>query len=77
MVDTTNMSDRLAKIGIAADTIKNILKNKAVTAKFAEVLDMIEITECSKEKGAMLYAVATKVKPAIQKYLKDCALMVA
>ena len=77
MVDTTNMSDRLAAIGIEAGTITNILKNKNVTAKFAEVLDIAEITTCSKEKGALLYAVATKVKPALQTFLKHFVMMVA
>lgn len=77
MVDTTNMEERLTKIGIAADTIKNILKNKNVTAKFAEVLDIAGITECPKEKGALLYAVATKVKPLIQPFLKNFVMLVA
>lgn len=77
MTDTTNMEERLTKIGIAADTIKNILKNKNVTAKFAEVLDIAGITECPKEKGALLYAVATKIKPLINPFLKHFVMLVA
>ena len=77
MTDTTNMEERLTRIGIAADTIKNILKNKNVTAKFAEVLDIAGITECPKEKGALLYAVATKIKPLINPFLKHFVMLVA
>jgi len=39
------------------------LKNKQVTAKFTEVLNLSGLSSCPKEKGALLYAVTTKVKP--------------
>jgi hypothetical protein len=48
-----------------------------VTSKFGEVLDIAEITTCPKEKGALLYAVTTKVKPAVQTFLKHFVEMVA
>jgi hypothetical protein len=57
------IEQRLAAIGIEAGTITNILKNKAVTAKFTEVLNLSGLNSCPKEKGALLYAVTTKVKP--------------
>lgn len=48
-----------------------------MTSKFGEVLDIAEITTCPKEKGALLYAVTTKVKPAVQTFLKHFVEMVA
>ena len=68
--------DRLKAIGIEESVIQNILKNKKVTAQFMEVLDIAGITECNKAKGALLYAVATKVKPLILPYLKHFVMMV-
>jgi hypothetical protein len=76
MTDTTNIEARLLAIGIEAGTVTNILKNKQVTAKFTEVLDLSELTTCPKEKGALLYAVTTKVKPLLQSYLKYFVQMV-
>lgn len=73
MVD---IEQRLAAIGIEAGTITNILKNKAVTAKFTEVLNLSGLSACPKEKGALLYAVATKVKPVQQPYLAHFVEMV-
>jgi hypothetical protein len=63
MVDATNIEQRLLAIGIEAGTVANILKNKSVTSRFAEVLNFSGLTSCPKEKGALLYAVTTKVKP--------------
>lgn len=77
-MDTTNSPGaRLLAIGITESTIKDILKNEKVTIKFMEVLDIAEIKTCPKEKGALLYAVATKVKPLLQPYLKSFVMMVA
>lgn len=70
-LDATNIEARLIAIGIETGTVANILKNKSVTAKFTEVLDIAEIKSCPKEKGALLYSVTTKVKPLLQSYLKD------
>jgi len=63
MVDATNIEQRLLAIGIEAGTVANILKNKTVTSKFIDVLNFSGLTTCPKEKGALLYAVTTKVKP--------------
>ena len=38
--DATNIEARLIAIGIETGTVANILKNKSVTAKFTEVLDL-------------------------------------
>ena len=72
----TNIDQRLAAIGIEAGTITNILKNKVVTAKFTEVLNLSGLTSCPKEKGALLYAVTTKVKPVQQPFLVNFVQMV-
>jgi len=69
-------TERLQAIGIEDGTITNILKNKQVTANFMEVLDLAEITECPKAKGALLYAVTTKVKPLLKPHLKAFVVMV-
>lgn len=76
MVDTTNIEQRLLAIGIEAGTVANILKNKGVTSRFTEVLNLAGITSCPKEKGALLYAVTTKVKPVQQPFLADFVKMV-
>jgi glutaminyl-tRNA synthetase len=67
---STEPAARLQAIGIEESVIANILKNKAVTAKFMEVLDLSGLQDAPKAKGALLYAVATKVKPLIQAHLK-------
>ena len=54
--------ERLIAIGIEAKTVANILKNKSVTDKFMEVINIAMINECPKEKGALLYAATTKSK---------------
>lgn len=69
-------ADRLKAIGIEEGTIQNILKNKKVTQQFMEVLDIAGITECPKAKGALLYAVTTKVKPLVLPYMKHFVQMV-
>ena len=77
MVDTTKASERLSAIGIEANTIQNILKNQKLCAKFMEVLDIAGVSSCNKEKGALFYAVASKVKPVLQPFLREFVLMVA
>ena len=77
MVEQSNAAERLAAIGINPDKIKNIMKNKKNTDKFMEVLDLAEITECPKEKGALFEAVATKLKPSHGPYTKTFASQVA
>ena len=59
----SNPEERLLAIGKEAKTVANILKNKNVTEKFMEVLNIANLNDCPKEKGALLYAVTTKVKP--------------
>jgi len=59
----SNPEERLLAIGIEAKTVANILKNKNVTEKFMEVLNIANLNDFPKEKGALLYAVTTKVKP--------------
>lgn len=77
MVDTTKATERLTAIGIEANTIQNILKNQKLCAKFMEVLDIAGVNSCNKEKGALFYAVASKVKPILQPFLREFVLMVA
>lgn len=64
MVEAQNaaMKERLLAIGIEAKTVDNILKNQKVVANFAEVLDLAQVKECPKEKGALFYALTTKGK---------------
>ena len=59
---------KFAAIGLNADTVKNVLKNKKVTASLLEILGLAEVQECPKEKGALLYALATKLKPVHAAY---------
>ena len=68
MVEASNAEARFAAIGMQTDTIKNRLKNKKKTEQLIEVLDLGEVSECPKEKGAMLIALADKFKPNHQKY---------
>jgi hypothetical protein len=42
-----------------------------------EVLDIAGVTSCPREKGALFYAVTTKIKPLIMAYLKDFVMMIA
>ena len=68
---------RFGAIGLKAETVTNMLKNKKTTASLNEVLDMSGVTECAKEMGALLYALATKLKPLHQSYKADFAKQIA
>jgi len=68
MVDASTAEARFSAIGMQPDTIKNLLKNKKATASLLEVLDLGEVTDCAKEKGALLNALANKLKPLHQGY---------
>jgi glutaminyl-tRNA synthetase len=71
MVESSSqIKDRLLAIGIEPKTVENILKNKAVVAKFEEVLDIAGIKECAKEKGALLYGLTTKGKALLKENLE-------
>lgn len=54
--------ERLLAIGMAPATVANTLKNKKVTARFMEILDIGNVKEAPKETGALLNTLATKVK---------------
>ena len=54
---------RLVAIGMQADTIKNLLKNAKKTQALIDILDCAEIQECPKQKGSLLQALSTKMKP--------------
>ena len=56
-------SAKFTAIGIQAETIKNVLKNKKVTAALLEIISLSGVSECPKEQGSLLYALATKLKP--------------
>ena len=77
MVESRTPEERLAAIGIAPEKVKNLVKNKKVCDKFMEVLNLAEVTECPKEKGALFEAVTTKMKPSHAPYTKLFAKMVA
>ena len=68
--------ERLLAVGIEPKTVENILKNKKVTESFMEVLTMGEVTTAPKEKGALLYALATKLKPVHMPYKAEIVKMV-
>jgi len=63
MVEASNAEARFAAIGMQPDPIKNMLKNKKATASLLEALDLGEVTECAKEKGALLTQLISKLKP--------------
>ena len=68
MVEASNAEARFAAIGMQPDPIKNMLKNKKATASLLEALDLGEVTECAKEKGALLTQLISKLKPLHQSY---------
>ena len=68
---------RLSAIGINESKIKNILKQKKNRDKIIEVLDVSGVTECPKEKGALLEAIAMKLDPSLAPYTKEFAMQVA
>ena len=68
---------RLAAIGMAEGKIKSILKTKKNRDKIMEVLDLSGITECAKEKGALIEALAMKLDPSLAPYTKEFAMQVA
>jgi len=55
---------KFAAIGLTAETVTNVIKNKKVTASLLEILEFSGVSECPKEKGVLFYALATKLKPA-------------
>jgi len=63
MVEASNAEARFTAIGMQPDTIKNMLKNKKATASLLEVLDLGGVTDCVKEKGALLNVLSNKLKP--------------
>ena len=68
---------KLAAIGMQPDTITNTLKNKKVTAALLDILERSEISSCSKEKGALFNALATKLKPVHEPYRTALAKYIA
>ena len=77
MVEAGNNAEaRFAAIGMQPDTIKNRLKNKKKTESLIEVLDLGQVSECPKEKGALLIALADKFKPNHQKYKQAFATQI-
>ena len=68
---------RLQAIGMAEGKIKSILKTKKNRDKIMEVLDLSGITECAKEKGALIEALAMKLDPSLAPYTKEFAMQVA
>lgn len=65
-----NLEERLSKIGLQKDVIKNALANKKLAAKLGEILDIAKIDSCPKQKGALLYKIATKLPPGFEKRLE-------
>jgi len=65
-----NLETRLANIGLQKDVIKNALANKKVTARLEQVLNLAKCEECTKQKGALLYKIATKVPPGFDHRLE-------
>ena len=68
---------RFVAIGMQADTIKNLLKNAKKTQALIEVLDAAEVQECPKQKGSLLQALATKLKPLHRNYRTAFAKQIA
>ena len=69
----SSAKDRFLAIGLEAKTVQGMLTNEKVTASLLEVLDQVGVTECPKEMGSLLYAVATKCKPKHAAYKKAFA----
>ena len=67
---------RFLAIGLAESAVTNLVKNKKATESLIELLDQCEISECPKEKGALLQALATKLKPAQMQYKKELGMQI-
>ena len=74
---TSDAAARFAAIGMQPETITNLLKNKGKTAALIEILDLCGVTECPKQKGSLLQAVATKLKPNQERFRESFAKQIA
>ena len=50
-MESTDIENRLKKIGLDPNVIKNTLANPKVTASMLHILDLAEVTECNKKTG--------------------------
>ena len=48
-------------IGLDSKVVDNTLKNKKVTQRLKEVVELAGLKECSKNIGNLLYGIATKM----------------
>lgn len=65
-----NLEKRFLDIGIAPNTVTNILKNSKVSAKLKELLDLGEIQTADKSVGNLLYLLSTKMPVNIDQHSK-------
>jgi glutaminyl-tRNA synthetase len=72
-----NLEERLSKIGLQKDVIKNTLANTKLATRLSKVLDIAKIDSCSKQKGALLYKVATKLPASFENRLEFITKYVA
>ena len=75
--DKTAAEARFLAIGMQADTVKNLLKNAKKTQALVEVLDCAGVQECTKQKGSLFQALATKLKPLHGNYKETFAKQIA
>ena len=61
-----NLEERLSKIGLQKDVIKNALANNKLATRLSKVLDIAKLDSCSKQKGALLYKIATKLPASFE-----------
>jgi glutaminyl-tRNA synthetase len=68
---STNISDKLAGIGLKPKTIESTLKNSALTSTFESILDRNSIEKCEKDVGNNLYHLITKSNVWIKEHQMD------
>lgn len=69
-MDSDNLEKRFLDISIAPKTVQNILKNKIVSERLGELLDLGNITTADKTVGNLLYTTSTKMHSSTYQHSK-------
>ena len=71
------LRDKLASIHMEAKVIENTLKNKKVTERIIEIIDLAALGEtCDKVQGNLLYTLATKLPPSCTNRTEICVNLI-
>lgn len=70
MEDSNSLRDLFLAINLDPKVVENTLKNKKVSMKLKEVIDVAGIKEASKQVGNLLYQLATKAPESVQSRMR-------